>query len=472
MPPATAATTLVGRHDELALLARLLRQAVRGRGRAVLIEGEPGIGKSALARAVTAGAPGAGFQVFWGTGDELGTSLPLLPFLDALRVREPSANARRNTILGLLRGEAAAAVIDVPPALAEQLIALVTEETATRPVVLVIDDLQWADPASVALWERLALTASHLPLLLIGMMRPVPRRDDLLALRQAASDEDHLQLTGLTGPAVTAMVTALAGGRPDGGLLELAGGAVGNPLYLTELIDALVRGHSLTLTGDGTAVLRSAGGRPAPDRDTAGPRPVSLSEAIADRLDFVPYPAKVVLRAAALLGVDFELPDLAAVLGRDVPDLLPPLEEARAAGVLTGSDGILGFRHPLIRAALYDEMAATLRAAWHRDAAQALAAAGAPPEPGRPAAAARRQRRRCRRHGRSVDDGLAGRCRRLPRRAGTRGRRRTPCPGRGCHPARCAAAKLAGEPSRRCPVPDRRQHASRAGSEPGASPRH
>ena len=86
------------------------------------------------------------------------------------------------------------------------------------------------------------------------------------------------------------------------------------------------------------------------------------------------------LRAAALLGVDFELPDLAAVLGRDVPDLLPPLEEARAAGVLAESDGILGFRHPLIRAALYDEMPATVRAAWHRDAAHALADASAPPE--------------------------------------------------------------------------------------------
>ena len=384
MPPATAATTLVGRHDELALLARLLRQAVRGRGRAVLIEGEPGIGKSALARAVTAGAPGAGFQVFWGTGDELGTSLPLLPFLDALRVREPSANARRNTILGLLRGEAAAAVIDVPPALAEQLIALVTEETATRPVVLVIDDLQWADPASVALWERLALTASHLPLLLIGMMRPVPRRDDLLALRQAASNDAHLQLTGLTGPAVTKMVTALAGGKPDDRLLGLARGAAGNPLYLTELIDALVRGHSLTVTGDGAAILGAAVGGPAPEQDAAGPaggpQPVSLSAAIADRLDFVPSPARVVLRAAALLGVDFELPDLAAVLNRTVTDLLLPLEEARAAGVLAESDGILGFRHPLIRAALYDEMPATVRAAWHRDAAHALADASAPPE--------------------------------------------------------------------------------------------
>ena len=384
MPPATAATALVGRRDERALLARLLRQAVRGRGRAVLIEGEPGIGKSALARAAVAAAPRAGFQVFWGTGDELGTSLPLQPLLDALRVREPSANARRNTILGLLRGEAAAGGIDVPSALAEQLLALVTEETAARPVVLVIDDLQWADPASIALWQRLASTASHLPLLLIGMMRPVPRRDDLLALQQAVTNDDHLQLTGLTGPAVTEMVTTLAGGRPDDGLLELARGAAGNPLYLTELIDALARGHSLTVTRDGTAVLGAPGDGPAPERDTAGlaggPRPVSLSAAIADRLDFVPYATRVVLRAAALLGVDFELPDLAAVLGRPAPDLLPPLEEARAAGVLAESDGILGFRHPLIREALYDEMAATVRAAWHRDAAQALAAAGAPPD--------------------------------------------------------------------------------------------
>ena len=384
MPPATAAAALVGRRDELALLARLLRQAVRGRGRAVLIEGEPGIGKSALARAVVAAAPGAGCQVVWGTGDELGTGLPLLPFLDALRVREPSANARRNTILGLLRGEAAAGVIDVPSALAEQLLALVTEETAARPVVLVTDDLQWADPASVALWERLALTASHLPFLLIGMMRPVPRRDDLLALQQAVSNDGHLQLTGLTGTAMTEMVTTLAGGRPDDGLLKLARGAAGNPLYLTELIDALVRGHSLTVTGDGAAILRAAGDGPAPEPDAVGPaggpQPVSLSAAIADRLDFVPYPAKVVLRAAALLGVDFEIPDLAAVLGRAEADLQLPLEEARAAGVLAESGAGLGFRHPLIRAALYDEMPATVRAAWHRDAAQALAAVGAPPD--------------------------------------------------------------------------------------------
>src|SRR6202035_1481753 len=85
-----------------------------------------------------------------------------------------------------------------------------------------------------------------------------------------------------------------------------------------------------------------------------------------------------VLRAAALLGTDFAVPDLAIVLGRSVADLIPAVDEACAAGVLAESGISLGFRHPLIRAALYDEMPAPVRAAWHRDAGRALAEAGAP----------------------------------------------------------------------------------------------
>ena len=101
---------------------------------------------------------------------------------------------------------------------------------------------------------------------------------------------------------------------------------------------------------------------------------------IGDRLDFLARPVRDVLRAAALLGVDFEISDLAVVLGRGLPDLLPAVDEARAAGVLAESGSSLGFRHPLIRTALYEEMPVPVRAAWHRDAARALAAAGAPPE--------------------------------------------------------------------------------------------
>ena len=204
----------------------------------------------------------------------------------------------------------------MPALLAEQLLALVTEQCAMRPAILVVDDLQWADPASVALWGRLARSARQLPLLLVGTMRPVPQREDLLALRRVAGEAARLELTGLTEAAVADLVAALARGRPDDDLLRLADGAAGNPLYLTELVAALARGSGLTVTEAGAAEL------------AGGSAPGSLSAAIADRLGFVTGPVRDVLRAAALLGTEFAVPDLAIVLGRTVADLIPAVDEA------------------------------------------------------------------------------------------------------------------------------------------------
>ena len=369
MPPVTPAGVLVGRESEMALLTGLIKETAKGRGSSLLIEGESGIGKSALVQAAVAEAPEAGCQVFWGGGDELGQALPLLPFLDGLRVREPSTNPRRNTIVRLLRGEVTAdRGTDVPAVLAEQLLALIAEQCAVRPTILVVDDLQWADQASITLWGRLARSARQVPLLLVGMMRPAPQRDDLLALRRVVGDDARLQLTGLGEAAAADLIAALAGGKPDGNLLRFADGAAGNPLYLTELVAALTRSSGLTITEAGAARL------------AGGSAPSSLSAAIADRLGFVAGPVREVLRAAALLGTDFAVPDLAIVLGRGVADLIPAVDEACAVGVLAESGHGLGFRHPLIRAALYDEMPAPVRAAWHRDAGRALAEAGAPPD--------------------------------------------------------------------------------------------
>jgi DNA-binding CsgD family transcriptional regulator len=382
MHPVSPAGVLAGRDGELALLDGLLRDLARGSGNAVLIEGEPGIGKTALVRAALSAAahgfqtpagahhgPPSGLQVFWGAGDELGQELPLLPFLDALRVRAPSANARRTTIAGLLRGEVATdRGADVPALLAEQLIALTIDETSDGPAVLVIDDLHWADAATVKLWGRIARTSHQVPLLLIGVTRPVPQREDLLALRRAADDAHRVQLGSLPQPAVAELVGALVGGRPDSGLLRFAAGAAGNPLYVTEMLAALARSGGISLSPDGTAQL------------AVGAVPDSLPGAIADRLGFVSAPTREVLRAAALLGVEFAITDLTAVLGRTVAALVPALDEARATGVLVDSGGGLGFRHPLIREALYAEMPASVRAAWHRDAGHALALAGAAPD--------------------------------------------------------------------------------------------
>jgi DNA-binding CsgD family transcriptional regulator len=364
---ATQGGALVGRGSERTRLTGLIRAAAAGRGSAVLIEGEPGIGKSSLVRAALAEAADARCPVFWGSGDELGQALPLLPLLEALRVRELADSPRRNTIVRLLRGELAAGPgADVSAALAEQLLALITEECAAQPAILVVDDLQWADQVTVTLWARLARSVHQMPLLLAGMMRPVPQRDDLVALRRAAGEGARLQLTRLPDEAVAELVAALTGGKPGNDLLQLADGAAGNPLYVTELVAALARSTRLTVTSTGRLDLAS------------GRAPASLPAAIADRLDFLSAPTREVLQAAALLGVDFAVPDLTIVLDRHIADLMPAIDEARAAGVLTNSAGGLSFRHPLIRAALYDAMPGSMRAEWHRRTGRALAHALAP----------------------------------------------------------------------------------------------
>src|SRR6202035_1305070 len=101
--------------------------------------------------------------------------------------------------------------VDGPAMLAEQLLALIAEECSVRPTILVVDDLQWADRASIALLGRLASSIRQLPLLLVGVMRPVPQRDDLSAVRRMAGEAVRLRLAGLAQAEVAELVAHLAG---------------------------------------------------------------------------------------------------------------------------------------------------------------------------------------------------------------------------------------------------------------------
>jgi DNA-binding CsgD family transcriptional regulator/tetratricopeptide (TPR) repeat protein len=170
----------------------------------------------------------------------------------------------------------------------------------------------------------------------------------------------------LPDSAVTELVADLSNGQPGTGLLRIATGAAGNPLYLTELVAALTRAHRIEIGDSGVADV------------VDGPVPESLLGAIADRIDFLQHDVRKVLHAAALLGIDFLVGDLAVVRHCRVPDLVVPIDEARSAGVLVENGERLSFRHPLIRAALYEEISTPVRSAWHRDAARALAQAGVP----------------------------------------------------------------------------------------------
>lgn len=180
------AYALVGREAELSRLVGWLDDLASGTGHAVLIEGEPGIGKSSLARAAVVAAEQRSFPTYWAECDELGQTLPLQPLLEAL-LAKASTEPRLDTIQRLLRGELASAV-DPAMAAAEQMLALMTELCSAQPTVLVVDDLQWGDLSTISVWEWLARAVDRTSLLLIGIVRPVPQRDELLAVRRVVGD--------------------------------------------------------------------------------------------------------------------------------------------------------------------------------------------------------------------------------------------------------------------------------------------
>jgi DNA-binding CsgD family transcriptional regulator/tetratricopeptide (TPR) repeat protein len=355
----------VGRELELAVLHAAAEALGRGEGTVVWVEGEPGIGKSALVAEALAEAGQPGWDVGWGGADQL-TRLPLRVMQDCLQVRSSSPDPRRAHAAGLLRsrweadGDASVNGIEV-------LLTLADELCAAAPTVLVLDDLQWADEASLAVWQQLAASISQLRLLLVGTCRPVPRRPEVQQARAGVVRRGGQVITlgPLAETDVTALVTAMVGAPPGDGLRQLTAQAAGNPLYVRELVDAQLREQAVRVS-------------PVADIAPAGQRlPVSLAGVLDDRLSSVSAETAQLLRTAALLGGRFAVTDLSVVLRRPAVDLAAALQEAVSAGIVEGSGAELVFRHPLIRQALYESMPEALRTALHTEAARELAAAGA-----------------------------------------------------------------------------------------------
>ncbi|HEY2265307.1 MAG TPA: AAA family ATPase [Streptosporangiaceae bacterium] len=358
----------VGRGQELAVLRTAVEDLRGGTGSVVWVEGEPGIGKSSLvAAALAANDPGP--DISWAMADQLTERLPLRVMLDCLQVRPGSPDPRRAHTADLLRerqlgplsgGDASATGVEV-------LVTLVDELCAAAPAVLVIDDLQWADEASLVVWHQLAASIRQLRLLLIGTCRPTPRRPEVAQVRAAVRRRGGAVITlePLPETDVADLVTAMVGAPPGEDLRRLTAQAAGNPLYVRELVDALIRERAVQVRPTAEVVL--------PGEQL----PVSLAGVLTDRLSSVSPETAQLLRSAALLGGKFAAADLATVLRRPVSGVAEGLEEAVTAGILTGSGAELVFRHPLIRQALYESMPLALRTALHAEAARELAGAGA-----------------------------------------------------------------------------------------------
>ncbi|MFD0490281.1 ATP-binding protein [Saccharopolyspora spinosporotrichia] len=358
-------TVLVGRDDEVRRLKDAVRQVAHHHGGAVWIDGEPGIGKSSLLDAGLSEAERLGCQVFRACADELARRWPLRAVLECLRVTSDSPDPKRRAIRELLSAPHA----DPVASATERLLTLVHGICTTAPAIVVLDDIQWADEASLLVWHQLARMTRDLPLLLVAAGSPAPRRAEIAKLRhgKAAEHASVIALKPLDAPATAEFAADLLDADATGPSLRLAlEAAAGNPAYIREMVDVFSSGGHLTRSPD-TAELTSE----------PSMLPESLAAAVSERLRFLSSDALESLRVGALLGPAFSAGDLSAVSGRPALELLAIVEEAVTCGFLLESGTRLEFRHSLVRRALLDGIPAALRPALHYQAARALATSGA-----------------------------------------------------------------------------------------------
>ncbi|HEX5902681.1 MAG TPA: AAA family ATPase [Actinomycetota bacterium] len=371
---------LVGRAEELDALEQLLEELDRGNPSAIEVTGEPGIGKTRLLRELAARAEARGHLVLGGSASELEQDLPFSVFVDAL---DEYLRGLDPELLVALDDQVRAELAHVFPslwALAEDhevapqheryrshraIRDLLERLAGPRPFVLVLDDVQWADSASLELLGALLRRPPAAPVLTALALRPHPTRERLPAAVARAHREGVLTRVEL-GPLSLADAGALLGPGVDAArasaLYETSGG---NPFYLQQL--ARTRDHS---AATGTRTLELSESIEVP--------PV-VAAALAEELASLSGMARLVLEGAAVAGDPFE-PELAAVAAEtsevstmDAVDELLQLDFIRQTDVPRR----FRFRHPLVRLAVYETTAGGWRLGAHERCAEVLTARGA-----------------------------------------------------------------------------------------------
>jgi DNA-binding CsgD family transcriptional regulator len=339
-----------GREPEQRVVRDLLRRAQRGTGGVVLVEGEPGIGRSLLLRDCVDEAARHGFSLAAGAADQLGRAIPFF----ALRVA---------------LGEPFSTDHDLPVApewWIGQMRAHLEQRAAATPVLVCLDDVQWACPATLMALRTLPRALRRHPVAWVLARSSTAQQDTGYLFGLLERDgATRVSLAPLGAGAVAALLTTAFGGPPDPGLAALAAGAAGNPSLLAELIGGLHDDDAVHLCG-GRAVLVS------------GRVPRRMHRVAQRRLDAVSARARHLLVTAAVLGSSFRLEDAAEMLGETPAMLLPAVQEAMDAGIMTAAENAFSFRQPLLRSAVGDMIPRPGRKALHRQYGQILLSRGEP----------------------------------------------------------------------------------------------
>jgi len=372
----TMLPSLVGRERELDILGRTLDAALAGRGSLMLIGGEAGIGKTALATALCREAAPQGALVLTGRCYDLTETPPYGPWVDLFERYRPDDALPPPPLAFAARG----LVGPVPSqtALFRQAQDFFVALAAARPVVLLLDDLHWADPASLDLLRALARSLPTLPLLLLVTYRadelspthPLTRL--LLAILREAPVE-RLDLRPLRADDTATLVT----GRyclPDADTTRLAAythqRAEGNPLFLGELLRTLEEEGALQRTTAGWTLGFLATARVPP----------LLRQIIEGRAARLEGESQRLLAIAAVLGQAVPLDIWARVASVPERVLLGVMAQATIARLAEATEDGRGVRfvHALIREALYEGLSPPARRLLHRAAGEMLAAGHAP----------------------------------------------------------------------------------------------
>jgi DNA-binding CsgD family transcriptional regulator len=345
-----------GREPEQRVVRDLLRRAAQGGGGVVLVDGEPGTGKSLLLREAVGEAAGYGFSLAAGAADQLAQTIQLFALRAALG--EPFARFTADRL-----GQD---VHHAPAWWIGQMRAHLEQRAASTPVLVCMDDVQWACPATLAALRTLSLALKRHPVAWVLARSGAPQHDaeylfDVLEKDGAV----RVSMPSLADDAVAALLTDAFGAPPDQSLTVLAAEAAGNPSLLVELIGGLRDDDAVRITG-GRAVLVS-------DR-----LPRRVHRVARQRLDGLSRRAQHLLVTAAVLGPSFRLEDAAEMIGETPAALLPAVEEAMTAGIMTAAQNVFSFRHQLLRRAVGDMIPQPGRQALHRQYGRLLLSRGEP----------------------------------------------------------------------------------------------